>query len=593
MPTITLRPTSGTGTNWSNITNAYDNNNTTGATVSLTRSIYSSSILTLNFDTSVIPEGSTINSATLTVVYKQSSSSSSRRYTPYIDINGDSNSRVISDQLTSTSSTTKTADIKSYMSNLTSITVTPYTASYISNTLTLYEVYIDVDYTEAPKTYTITVKCGEHGTVNNKTGTFTDTVNEGSSKSYSIDGDTDYRINSVKVDGVDLGAKSFHKFENISDNHTLEVTFREPKQFTVEFRNWDGTTIKTDTVQEDKNAEAPLISREGYSFCKWDTDYVMVTENLVVTASFVNTIGDPTTGIPLHLNFNNNGGYYEFRTHNNDGNDGVYIVRESTTAYVLSNKSFGILTISYGENTIKEIKMNNSPYNISSNTSRYQVSDTISSETTFESSFNIKTYTVMFLDYEGNTLEEQEIESGGDAIPPLAPDRTSEGYRFTGWHGKYTNITENTVLVAQYVKFYTISIICGENGITNPSNVLNVDENKNGAIEITANRGYAIDKINQDGVESSGNNKTSMTIYYNNVTENHVIKPTFKPVPTVVMAIENNIIYVYKINEGYERFSFDLNGVYLKQIREDLNENDSIYFDENGILHVYKIIENL
>ncbi len=140
MASITLRPTSATGTSWSNTANIYDGSTSTAGTVSVASNNYADRFLTCNFDTSVIPSGATINSATLTVIAEQSSSTSSRRITPQVDINGDSSNRVIDQQLTSTSSTTLTADVTSYISNLTSLTVTPYVTTTRSGTFTLYEV---------------------------------------------------------------------------------------------------------------------------------------------------------------------------------------------------------------------------------------------------------------------------------------------------------------------------------------------------------------------------------------------------------------------------------------------------------------------
>lgn len=148
MATITLRPTSASGSSWSNIAYIYDGSTSNGATVTATSSNYSSRVATCNFDTSVIPNGATIQSATLSVMYKQSSSTSSRRYTPYIDINGSSSNRVISSQLSSTSTVTNTANVLSYMSNLSTITITPYRQGTSgTNNLTVYEMWIDVEYT--------------------------------------------------------------------------------------------------------------------------------------------------------------------------------------------------------------------------------------------------------------------------------------------------------------------------------------------------------------------------------------------------------------------------------------------------------------
>ena len=159
MATITLRPTSATGTSWSNIGNAYDGSNTTSATVTVTSSNYTSRKGTFNFDTSVIPSGATINSATLTVSIKSSDSS---RTTLYADVNENSSNRVINQKLT-TSQTSYTANVLNYLNNLSSIVLTIANTRTTSYAITVYEVYITVDYT---LTYTVTFKDWDKGFTN-------------------------------------------------------------------------------------------------------------------------------------------------------------------------------------------------------------------------------------------------------------------------------------------------------------------------------------------------------------------------------------------------------------------------------------------
>ena len=143
MASIKLRPTSGASSNWNNIGNAYDGNESTSASVSV--SIFSSPrTLTLNFDTSVIPSGATINSATLTLRSKAGKTT----ITAHVDINGNSEYRVIS-QKQSTKATNYTADVTSYISDLTTVEVSASNNNWSSNTFDLYELWIDVDYTES------------------------------------------------------------------------------------------------------------------------------------------------------------------------------------------------------------------------------------------------------------------------------------------------------------------------------------------------------------------------------------------------------------------------------------------------------------
>ena len=156
MATLTLRPTSATGSNWQNTNRVYDGDTSQAATVSINSSNYSQRTLTANFSTSSIPQNAQITKATLTVIAKQSSSTSTRRITVQADINGSSSSRVISQQLTSTDNTTLTADIANYMGNLSSLTITGVTSgsAYQSQTFSIYEIYVDVEYQEANVTLT-------------------------------------------------------------------------------------------------------------------------------------------------------------------------------------------------------------------------------------------------------------------------------------------------------------------------------------------------------------------------------------------------------------------------------------------------------
>lgn len=205
MATVTLRPTSGSGTSWSNIANAYDTSTSTTATVSVSSSNYSSRTATFNFDISEIPSDAIISSATLTINCK---GSSNNRITLYADINGSSSSRVINSTC-STSARNKTADVTSYISNLNSIKLTGYNSRSFSYTLSIYDIKIDVTY-ELPKaTYTVT------------------------------------------------------------------------------FVDWNGTTLKTQTVEEGSNATPPSNpTRTGYTFIGWSESYTNVTSNLTIMAQY-------------------------------------------------------------------------------------------------------------------------------------------------------------------------------------------------------------------------------------------------------------------------------------------------------------------
>ena len=162
MASIKLRPNSASSNGWSNMNHTYDGNESTSASVSVSRFNYSSRTLTLNFDTSVIPSGATINSATLTMRSKAGKTT----ITAYVDINGDEGSRVIN-QKQSTTITNYTANVSNYIFNLQNVVVTAHNTNWSGNTFELYELWIDVDYTEpTTPTSTLNIRLGAT-TINN------------------------------------------------------------------------------------------------------------------------------------------------------------------------------------------------------------------------------------------------------------------------------------------------------------------------------------------------------------------------------------------------------------------------------------------
>ena len=72
-------------------------------------------------------------------------------------------------------------------------------------------------------------------------------------------------------------------------------------------------------------------------------------------------------------------------------------------------------------------------------------------------------YTVTFMDYNGDILKTETVPAGGNATPPANPSR--EGYKFVGWSGSYTNVTGNVTITAQYqpiepvAKTYTVKFM--------------------------------------------------------------------------------------------------------------------------------------
>lgn len=78
-----------------------------------------------------------------------------------------------------------------------------------------------------------------------------------------------------------------HELKAVKDD--IEVFPVYHQLFTVKFVDADGTELKTETVEEKLSATAPDMSgkmQDGYRFAGWDKAFDVVTENLVVTATY-------------------------------------------------------------------------------------------------------------------------------------------------------------------------------------------------------------------------------------------------------------------------------------------------------------------
>lgn len=75
--------------------------------------------------------------------------------------------------------------------------------------------------------------------------------------------------------------------ESTVENSVLE-TDPTPTTYTVTFKDYDGTVLKTETVETGKAATAPANpSRNGYSFSGWDKAFDNITADTTVTATYV------------------------------------------------------------------------------------------------------------------------------------------------------------------------------------------------------------------------------------------------------------------------------------------------------------------
>ena len=83
----------------------------------------------------------------------------------------------------------------------------------------------------------------------------------------------------------------FEPVEFAVQNGAVTVAAAQPEMHTVTFKDWDGTVLKTQEVQYGGDAEAPADpTRVGYTFTGWDKAFTNIMADLVVTAQYsINT----------------------------------------------------------------------------------------------------------------------------------------------------------------------------------------------------------------------------------------------------------------------------------------------------------------
>lgn len=168
--------------------------------------------------------------------------------------------------------------------------------------------------------------------------------------------------------------------------------------YTVTFRDWDGSVLKTQTVNHGGAATAPADpSRAGWTFLGWDKSFLSVTSNLFVNATYAE--GEFTT---FTVTFNSNGGSAVLSDYAIDGG----LVGKPADPTKAGHAFAGW----YADAALTDAWA--------------FATDVVTADTTLYAKWNINSYTVTFKDWDGTVLKTQVVEYGSAATAPAAPTRT-------------------------------------------------------------------------------------------------------------------------------------------------------------------------
>ena len=132
--------------------------------------------------------------------------------------------------------------------------------------------------TSEPFKYTITTSAGSNGSI-----TPSATVNYGSSKTINMSPSTGYEVNEVIVDGVNKGKITTYTFNNITDNHTISVTFKklDEQKFTVNCTTVQNGNISVSPSSATVGTKITIYVNpsEGYRLKQIDSSPVVAINN--------------------------------------------------------------------------------------------------------------------------------------------------------------------------------------------------------------------------------------------------------------------------------------------------------------------------
>ena len=289
--------------------------------------------------------------------------------------------------------------------------------------------------------------------------------------SYSI-------VVTYNLDDYDIYNYNSEPVEFAIQNGAVTVAAAQPEMHTVTFKDWDGTVLKTQEVQYGGDAEAPADpTRVGYTFTGWDKAFTNITADLVVTAQYeINTYtvtfkdwdgtvlktqevqygGDAEAPAdPTRVGYTFTGWDKAFT---NIMADLVVTAQYEINTYTVTFKDWdGTVLKTQEVQHGGDAEAPADPTRVGYTFTGWDKAFTnIMADLVVTAQYEINTYTVTFKDWNGTVLKTQEVQHGGDAEAPADPTRV--GYTFTGWDKAFTNIMADLVVTAQYeINTYTVT----------------------------------------------------------------------------------------------------------------------------------------
>jgi hypothetical protein len=370
--------------------------------------------------------------------------------------------------------------------------------------------------------FTITASAGTGGNIS-PTGAVK--VIRGDDQSFAITPDNGFQISSVLVDGSSKGAISSYTFPNVTDNHTISVTFTGSATHTIHARAGSGGYIVPNgdmQVPHGNSQTFNITPLAGFNIAAVRVDGVSqgaissytfpsVTTDHTITASFViktftinASAGSGGTISPTGAVKVNFGADKTFTITPNSGFQVADVVVDNVSQGAITSYTFNSVTADH------IIVASFTPSGVT-----YTITATAGSNGSISPAGAVQVNS-------GATQVFTIMANSGYHIVDVKVDNVSQG-PLTSY--TFSNVKANHTITASFAAgtAYITTASAGAGGTVSPAGGVQVIAGANQTFTITPNRGYHIVDVKVDNVSQGP--ITSYT--FRNVTANHTITASF------------------------------------------------------------------
>ena len=261
-----------------------------------------------------------------------------------------------------------------------------------------------------------------------------------------------------------------------------------PPNYTVSFEDYDGTPLKSESVEQGENATPPAApARAAHHFTGWDKSYTTVTENRTLVAQYGE---DEVTWTVTYKNWDNSDlgtetvkdgeaaqgviatreGYTLIGWVDNTTGDPVDLTHVTADITVKATFELNVYTITY---TLDDAPVQTEQVNHGDMPTAYQAIEAQGKPATEQYVYTfdhwdpaivaatqdasyaaifaqtLRQYVVTFQNWDHSPLKEEQVAYGHAATAPATPNRNVD-YEFTGWDNDFSDVRTNLVVTAQF-----------------------------------------------------------------------------------------------------------------------------------------------